>query len=118
MPIPPVAPTLTRIATVRFAPDEYVTLQAEADDRGVSLSTLLRLAALNRQIPPPRVPAVDLKMVTAMSRIGVNLNQAVHTLNRWTHAEADEKKSRWETWRSSLKDLHALLKDLESRLLK
>lgn len=49
------------------------------------LSTFLRLQALRRRpLPADRVPAVNLRTVGELQRIGNNLNQAVHLIHTGT----------------------------------
>ena len=114
---PPITPSLTRIATIRFHPEEYASLVSEANLRGISLSDLIRRAVLGIEFPAQRIPRVDARMVSEMSRIGSNLNQSVHAFNRWEFTEVVERKDLWQRWKVGLRELAATLKILETRLL-
>ena len=98
MPKPAVNPTLTKIATVRFAPSEYARLSVVADERGISVSELIRRMSLGRVLPDPRTPRIDAECITELRRIGVNVNQMTHSFNRWQKVAAEEKKSVWAKW--------------------
>lgn len=76
------SPVLTRIVTVRFEPEEYAYLQSVADERHLTFSGLLRRICLNYPIPPQRTPQLDGEAVRELNRIGCNLNQVAHSLNR------------------------------------
>lgn len=75
----------TERLNLRFSPDEWVGLEANARAAGLSLTEFCRLAALGQrveaaadQVPP--VP-VDVSQVVALNRVGVNLNQIARALN-------------------------------------
>jgi ABC-type antimicrobial peptide transport system permease subunit len=112
----PVAPTLTRIASVRFTDAEYSRLQLAAEDRGLSVSQLLRRAALQRDLPPPLPPRMDLEAVSQLRRLGVNLNQAVRVLAQWKRTAPEDKKATWETVRVGYSDLRSLVVVLAARI--
>lgn len=117
MPKPPVAPSLTKIVTIRFHPDEFASLVSEAGLRGISVSHLIRCGAFGRGFPPQRVPRVDTEMVAAMNRIGVNLNQAIHTFNRWEFIGPSERREAWQRWKVGIRELAGTLKSLETIFL-
>lgn len=71
--------------TLRLRPGERAQLAARASAAGLTLSEFARVAALGQaaEIPPPAaVVAADPALVLAINRIGVNLNQIAHGLNR------------------------------------
>ncbi len=116
MPTTPRNPSRSRVATVRLKPSEYDMLQADGDERGISLSEHIRRTSLGRALPPQRPPQVDAAMVTELRRIGVNLNQAVAHFNRWAAIDRAEKADQWKLWRMNIAELGRKLDDLSRRL--
>lgn len=67
---------------VRFATDEYEELRRKASLAQISISELIRKAAINKQIrtyKPP--PPVNREFYQELSAIGINLNQLVRAVN-------------------------------------
>lgn len=67
---------------VRFAADEYEQLKNKAYQARISVSELIRRAALRRKVveaPPP--PQLNWKLYEELNAIGVNLNQLVKGVN-------------------------------------
>lgn len=116
MPTAPRNPSRTRIATIRLKPAEYDMLQADGDERGISLSEHIRRTSLGRPLPPQRLPQVDAEMVTELRRIGVNLNQAVAHFNRWGSIDKTEKAEQWKLWRTNIAELSRRLDELSRQL--
>ena len=80
---PKIAPDTLRTTTigVRVSPAEYDQLRAKASAMGMTPAQWLRCAALDRQLPPPPAPALNLDTYRELARIGVNLNQVVARIN-------------------------------------
>jgi hypothetical protein len=116
MPSTPICPTLTRIASVRFSEDEYARLQLAAEDRSLSVSDLIRRAALKRELPAPHPPTIDLAAVMQLRRIGTNLNQSVRIIAAWKRSAKEDRKEHWERWRLTAAELRTLCDALVRRL--
>lgn len=70
---------------VRFTPPEWSTLASRAESAGVSMSELIRAAALDRRLRPrPRVPAVNRAAWAEASRLSGSL---ARVLNAHRHGE-------------------------------
>ena len=110
------SPVLTRIATVRFEPDEYSYLQSVADENHLSFSGLLRRICLNYPIPPQRTPQLDGEAVRELNRIGCNLNQVAHSLNRVELMTGQGRAVTIRNWRVVLSTLQLQLHTLTQRL--
>ena len=106
------SPVLTRIITARFEPGEFARLQALASDRNLSASGLIRATLFNLPLPPQRTPRIDAEAVRELNRIGVSLNQVVHTFNRWGSSSAGERDAAWDGWKDITVTLHQLVHDL------
>ena len=80
---PKIAADKLRTATigVRVSPAEYDRLKAKAAAMGMTPAQWLRCAALERQLPPPPAPAVNVETYRELARIGINLNQVVARIN-------------------------------------
>ena len=66
---------------VRVSPAEYDRLKAKASAMGMTPAQWLRAAALERQLPPPPAPALNVETYRELARIGVNLNQVAARIN-------------------------------------
>ena len=110
------APVLTRIATVRFEENEYTYLQSVAEERHISFSGLLRRICLNYPIPPQRTPQLDGEAVRELNRIGCNLNQVAHSLNRVDVMTPPSRVITIRNWRVVLSTLQLQLHTLTQRL--
>jgi uncharacterized protein YfaS (alpha-2-macroglobulin family) len=98
----PNAPTRTRVATCRFEPAEYATLEAAAAGLGLSVSEAIRRSVTETALPVPRTPQLDASAIVELRRIGTNLNQTVQILHRWQEGKAKDKDrermlGRWES---------------------
>lgn len=80
---PKISADKLRTATigVRVSPAEYDQLRTKAAAMGMTPAQWLRSAALDRRLPPPPAPAVNMETYRELSRIGVNLNQVVARIN-------------------------------------
>ena len=107
---------LTRIATVRFEADEYTYLQSVADECHLTFSGLLRRICLNYPIPPQRTPQLDGEAVRELNRIGCNLNQVTHSLNRIEAMDGKDSPVAWRNWEVVVTNLHHHLIALTERL--
>ncbi len=76
---------LSRHVGVRFKPDDHRRLERQAKALGLSLSSLIRAAALG--IPParPRRALADRGLMNQLSRVGNNLNQQTRVLHQLKH---------------------------------
>lgn len=72
----------TAVVPIRFTVAERDLLASAAAEHCCSLSTLIRLLALGRKLPPPRLPRIEAEAYLALGRIGNNLNQIAHHLHR------------------------------------
>jgi hypothetical protein len=111
-----VAPTRTAVATVRFDPSEYARLQLAAEERGVSVSELIRRVCLKRELPPSLPPRLDSEAVGQLRKLGVLLNQSVRLMAAWKRAAAEDKKNGWRRWQETTVDLRTMVADLAARL--
>lgn len=75
------APRATSVR-VRFTALELRAVDAKAAAAGLPRATFLRRAALVRRINAPRVPAIHLRAVFELLRLGNNLNQAVKLVHQ------------------------------------
>ena len=110
------SPLLTKIVTARFEPHEYATLQQLASDRGLTVSAFMRTILCGLGLPPQRTPRTDAAMIRELNRIGVSLNQAVHTFNRWNSASDQEREAAWNGWKEITVTLHQTVHDLAGLL--
>lgn len=117
MPIKPVAPVRTRIATIRLAPEEYEVLAKLADRHGVTFSELVRRTMCDIQLPPQRLPRVNAEAVYQLSKLGSNLNQAVHAFNRWAAVSNEEKREVWHLHVRTIAELARKVHELRGVLL-
>lgn len=69
------------VRSVRFSPDEWGRVETWATEAGVSPSRYVREATLRRR-PPARPAGVRADAVTALNRVGRNLNQLVRLLHQ------------------------------------
>jgi len=114
---PPVSPTRTAVATVRFEPSEYDRLQLAARERGISVSELIRRSALKRDLPAALPPRLDSETVGQLRRIGVNLNQSVRLMAAWRRAAAEQKREGWKRYQESAEELRTLVAALAAILV-
>jgi hypothetical protein len=71
----------TEVARFRVTSAELHHLHQQAQAAGLSLSDLVRQRALKGRVRVPRNRASG-ELLTELNRIGVNLNQIAHMLNR------------------------------------
>ncbi len=76
---------LSRVVGVRFKPDDYRHLEWQAKALGVTVSRLIRDAALGLPTKPPRHRLADLELLNQLSRYGNNLNQQTRVLHQLKH---------------------------------
>lgn len=76
-------PATVRTATigVRVSPGEYEALRAKASAMGMAPAEWLRHAALDRRLPSPPVPAVNVAQYGELGRLAGNLNQALRLVH-------------------------------------
>lgn len=91
---------------VRLTVPEKLTLSEIAGERGIGLSTLIRNLALNRKMPKPRTPKVDLDTYRELQKVGINLNQIARQLNSVHMIPPFEKL------KDAVKDLHSIVRAL------
>ena len=65
---------------IRLTSDEYQALSQKATSAGVSLSSWVRRAALEEEIPSKR-SEIDVNLYKELSRIGININQLARAAN-------------------------------------
>jgi len=110
------SPILIRVAAIRFEPDEFSYLKSVADETHLSLSGLIRRICLNYPIPPQRTPQLDAEAVRELNRIGCNLNQVAHSLNRFDVMTPPSRAIAIRNWRVVLSTLQLQLHTLTQRL--
>lgn len=66
---------------VRVNAAEREALNRKAKHMGMSPSQWLRMAALQRKLPPPPVPAANLEAYGVLSRLAINFNQVARSAN-------------------------------------
>jgi hypothetical protein len=66
---------------VRVSPGEYEALRAKASAMGMAPAEWLRHAALDRRLPSPPVPAVNVAQYGELGRLAGNLNQALRLVH-------------------------------------
>jgi len=66
----------------RATPAEARSVAARAARSGLERSEFLRAMALGRRLPPPGVPAINLRAILELARLGNNLNQAVKLVHQ------------------------------------
>ncbi|MCP3960793.1 MAG: hypothetical protein GY719_23355 [bacterium] len=73
---------LDKIVSVRFKAEDHRLLRDRALERGITVSALVRAAALG--VPPARRRRnlVAQELINQLSRVGNNLNQHSHVLHR------------------------------------
>jgi hypothetical protein len=77
---PKLDPAAVRTSTigVRVSPSEYAELRQKAESLRLTPAQWLRVAALNRRLPKPPVPAINIREYGDLARLSANLNQLVH----------------------------------------
>jgi hypothetical protein len=73
-------PRRSAVVPVRFAPDERARLSDQAKTTGLSISALIRAAALSLEVKPRR-PVLDTELLRLLAAASNNLNQIAHALN-------------------------------------
>jgi hypothetical protein len=78
-----------QLLQIRLSTADRVRSKSLAATLGVSESEAVRRLINGRELtpPPPPLPVCDDRMVTAIRKIGVNLNQIAHELNARTRQE-------------------------------
>lgn len=76
---------LSKRVGVRLKPDDYKRLQSRAADHGLTVSDLIRAAALDVPAAPARRRIADQDLINQLSRIGNNLNQLTRLMHKLTH---------------------------------
>ncbi len=82
----------TAVVPVRFDPTERDRLKAYADEKGISISELVRHTALGLKLPdvipkkkgrqvPKKLPEINRELFVELSRIGNNINQIARACN-------------------------------------
>ncbi len=72
---------LDKVVAVRFKATDHRLLKARALKFGVTVSALIRAAALGLRPVRPRRDLVAQELINQLSRIGNNLNQHSHVLH-------------------------------------
>jgi len=102
---------LTHQVLMRFSSSDYQRLRLIADATGHSIQALLRTHALGLKPPKPLPPLADNVLLSALGRIGGNVNQIARSLHRIEsdmHAQVE---------RSLLMELQREVRDLQGRLI-
>ena len=76
---------LDKIVPIRFKSADHRKLKARAAERGVTLSELVRDAALEVKPLPRRRRLVGEDLINQLSRVGNNFNQHARLLHRLDH---------------------------------
>ena len=76
---------LTHRVGVRFDAGDHRRLEQKAQSLGLTVSQLIRQAALDLPAPPRRRSLVDSALIQELSRIGNNLNQQTRLLHQLSH---------------------------------
>ncbi|MGD1030097.1 MAG: hypothetical protein ABSA05_03060 [Opitutaceae bacterium] len=97
---------------VRFAPDERTRLYDQAKATGLSLSALVRAAALALEVKPRR-PVLDTELLHLLASASNNLNQIAHGLN--AARQRSFSQIDWPQLEASLKAAAGSLNDLAER---
>lgn len=66
---------LRRTVGVRLNTAEWAEIQRKADALGIPPTAWMRLAALSRQLPRQRVPAVNREAYAELAKLAGNINQ-------------------------------------------
>ncbi len=84
---------------------------------GITISELLRRAAVGLPMPTPPPPKLDAEVAQELRRIGTNLNQAMAVLNRvYRSAEGDrEVLAEARTLMARMNELDSLLREIRLR---
>ena len=107
---------LNRSATLRFEEHEHALLKSLADENHLTFSGLIRRICLNYPIPPQRTPKLDAEAVRELNRIGSNLNQVTHALNRIEALPGPERTVTAHKWKALVTSLQLQLHTLIERL--
>ncbi len=78
---------LSRFVGVRFRPDDYRQLEEKAAAAGVTVSDLIRHAALGLPPAPRRRQLADQDLINQLSRVGNNLNQQTRLFHQLQYRE-------------------------------
>ena len=79
----------SRTTGIRLNDDDHKAIKTKADEQGISIGQLLKSAALERPVKVIRKSVIqqDPKMVYELNRIGNNINQMSHQMNRMAKAD-------------------------------
>lgn len=102
---------------MRFSAAEYESLRAQAAERHCTFSDLVRRVVLEHPLPPQRLPAVDAEVARQLAKIGVNLNQLAHNMNRAGDLASVQKAAFWREGVGHLDALNQVLQALRAKLL-
>jgi hypothetical protein len=79
---PTVTPAKARCSLVRFSAEQFERIKGDARTFGQSIPELLRSAYFGRKLVTPRFSVSDAeRIVTAINRVGNNVNQIAKHLN-------------------------------------
>lgn len=70
-----------KLPPIRLTEAELADLHLQADRAGLSITELVRQRVTSGKVTPKRGLA-DARLLSELNRIGVNLNQIAHVLNR------------------------------------
>lgn len=97
---------LSRFVGVRFKPDDYRLLEEKARQAGMTVSGLLRHAALGLPVTPRRRQLADQELINQLSRLGNNLNQQTRLFHQLQHRDLLPERA---TVLATLEDVRLLL---------
>jgi hypothetical protein len=97
---------------VRFSPEERARLRDQAQACGLSLSAVIRAAALSLEVRPRR-SVLDTELVKHLAAASNNLNQLAHSLNAARQRSFQEVD--WPRLEVSVSAIADVLIELEGR---
>ena len=100
----------SHIAPIRVSLDELESIKKLAEITGRPVADYMRSAALKQKLAPlPKIPETNLKVYSALGKIGTNLNQIATALNKNQFPE-------FEKLVEALKQLHLSVAEIRRDL--
>lgn len=97
---------------VRLTPDEKREMKERARTAGMSASSYVRASAIEGGYAPPQVDAEGLnELLHQVKKLGTNLNQIAHRLNRGDDVPRGEVSAALERHREAALGLERLIDD-------
>ena len=106
----------TATVIVHLSPDEKQAVQVAAATLQLTMSDLARAMLLGFELPPQPRPRIDIQTHGELGKLGSNLNQIAHHLNRFMTTGGDSSETDLDQLRAEVRDLTVLCRQLQIAL--